>query len=185
MKSAAIKLLLFVVIGNILCSSRVNAQAVDNENSNFLIWFKDQKTNENYMFSIKQVQNGNTPLIEVDNNQFEVLLIDYKYNYDWVSVLSCCKYGHTSAALDQIENYNDYEEPYLINTSTYKLNRGIVKSKSAKKIRVNKKNFKAVKAKFKVCSCDSQFRWQYPENCVNEVRQKDRTFYIRLKNTQL
>jgi hypothetical protein len=26
---------------------------------------------------------------------------------------------------------------------------------------------------------------QYPENCVNEVRQKDRTFYIRLKNTQL
>jgi hypothetical protein len=28
-------------------------------------------------------------------------------------------------------------------------------------------------------------RGQYPENCVNEVRQKDRTFYIRLKNTQL
>jgi hypothetical protein len=26
---------------------------------------------------------------------------------------------------------------------------------------------------------------QHPENCVNEVRQKDRTFYIRLKNTQL
>jgi hypothetical protein len=26
---------------------------------------------------------------------------------------------------------------------------------------------------------------QQPENCVNEVRQKDRTFYIRLKNTQL
>jgi hypothetical protein len=25
---------------------------------------------------------------------------------------------------------------------------------------------------------------QHPENCVNEVRQKDRTFYIRLKNTQ-
>jgi hypothetical protein len=28
-------------------------------------------------------------------------------------------------------------------------------------------------------------RRQHPENCVNEVRQKDRTFYIRLKNTQL
>jgi hypothetical protein len=28
-------------------------------------------------------------------------------------------------------------------------------------------------------------RGQHPENCVNEVRQKDRTFYIRLKNTQL
>jgi hypothetical protein len=28
-------------------------------------------------------------------------------------------------------------------------------------------------------------KWQHPENCVNEVRQKDRTFYIRLKNTQL
>jgi putative transposase len=30
-----------------------------------------------------------------------------------------------------------------------------------------------------------QFKRQHPENCVNEVRQKDRTFYIRLKNTQL
>jgi hypothetical protein len=43
----------------------------------------------------------------------------------------------------------------------------------------------SISCDYKKCEKFLSKNGQYPENCVNEVRQKDRTFYIRLKNTQL